>query len=73
MLLALGGALHLAPIDQTDFPLHRILDCGTGTGIWALEMGDLYPQAEVIGVDISPIQPHWVATNVKFELDDVSK
>lgn len=34
-------------------------------------MGDLYPQATVTGVDISPIQPTWVATNVKFELDDV--
>lgn len=32
MTLGLSGALHLAPIDRSDFPLHRILDCGTGTG-----------------------------------------
>lgn len=37
--LALGGKLFLAPI-QREGPL-RILDIGTGTGIWAIEMGKL--------------------------------
>ncbi|KAJ5096448.1 S-adenosyl-L-methionine-dependent methyltransferase [Penicillium alfredii] len=36
-----------------------ILDIGTGTGIWAIEMADEYPMTEVIGVDLSPIQPGW--------------
>jgi hypothetical protein len=35
-LLRTGGKLHLAPIG--DEP-QRILDVGTGTGIWAVEMG----------------------------------
>jgi hypothetical protein len=30
------GQLHMAPIPPNP---HRILDLGTGTGIWAIEMG----------------------------------
>ncbi|KAK4497349.1 hypothetical protein PRZ48_011800 [Zasmidium cellare] len=48
----------------------RILDVGTGTGIWAMEMGDLFPYAEIHGTDLSPVQPSWVPPNVKFEIDD---
>jgi methylase of polypeptide subunit release factors len=51
--------LHESPLDQP----HRILDIGTGTGIWAIEMADQYPMAEVIGTDLSPIQPEWVPAN----------
>ena len=29
-------------------------------------MGDAYPEAEVIGTDISPIQSTWVPPNVKL-------
>lgn len=36
-----------------------MLDVGTGTGIWALDFGDRHPNAQVIGVDISPMQPGW--------------
>ena len=34
------------------------------------DFADEYPSAEVIGTDVSPIQPTWVPPNVKFELDD---
>ena len=34
-------------------------------------MGDLYPSANILGVDLSPIQPEWVPPNVKFMVDDV--
>ncbi|PVI02860.1 S-adenosyl-L-methionine-dependent methyltransferase [Periconia macrospinosa] len=66
--LRLGGELHLAPIGPEP---GRILDVGTGTGIWAIDMGDKYPTAEILGNDISPIQPSLVPPNVKFEVDDV--
>ncbi|OIW23061.1 S-adenosyl-L-methionine-dependent methyltransferase [Coniochaeta ligniaria NRRL 30616] len=33
-------------------------------------VGDEYPEAEVIGIDLSPIQPNWVPPNVKFMVDD---
>ncbi|KAH8155688.1 uncharacterized protein LAJ45_00698 [Morchella importuna] len=48
----------------------KILDVGTGTGIWAIDMGEQYPSAEVIGTDLSPIQPSWVPPNVSFLIDD---
>ena len=67
-LLLLEGKLHLAPIPDS---VQKILDLGTGTGIWAIDMADRYPTAHVIGVDIAPIQPSWVPPNVVFELDDV--
>ncbi|KAK1640153.1 methyltransferase domain-containing protein [Colletotrichum phormii] len=63
------GKLYLAPIEQNK--THRILDIGTGTGIWAMGMGDLFPNAEILGNDLSANQPTWVPSNVKFEVDDV--
>lgn len=34
------------------------------------DFADQFPSAEVIGTDLSPIQPAWVPPNCKFELDD---
>ncbi|KAI8296510.1 Secondary metabolism regulator LAE1 [Colletotrichum sp. SAR 10_98] len=66
---SIGNKLFLAPLEKEK--VHRILDIGTGTGIWAIEMGDVFENAEIIGIDLSPIQPKWVPPNVKFEVDDV--
>lgn len=48
-----------------------ILDVGTGTGIWAIDMADQNASVSVIGVDLSPIQPEFVPPNCSFEVDDV--
>ncbi|EMT65771.1 S-adenosyl-L-methionine-dependent methyltransferase [Fusarium oxysporum II5] len=53
--------------------LKRVLDVGTGTVIWAIDFADEHPNVEVIGTDLSPIQPSWVPPNVKFELEDATK
>ena len=48
--------LHLFDQQLTTAPLRnptKILDVGTGTGDWAMAMGDEYPDAEVIGTDIA--------------------
>ncbi|EQB50869.1 hypothetical protein CGLO_09642 [Colletotrichum gloeosporioides Cg-14] len=66
---SIGNKLFLAPLEKEK--VHRILDIGTGTGIWSIEMGDVFENAEIIGIDLSPIQPKWVPPNVKFEVDDV--
>ncbi|TGZ78045.1 S-adenosyl-L-methionine-dependent methyltransferase [Ascodesmis nigricans] len=65
-----GGELYKAPISH-DPP--NVLDAGTGTGIWALDFGDLHPGSQVIGLDLAPIQPEWTFPNVKFECDDLEK
>ncbi|KAF7194911.1 Secondary metabolism regulator LAE1 [Pseudocercospora fuligena] len=65
--LRIDGKLHLAPVKDPA----RILDIGTGTGIWAIEAADKYENAEVYANDLSPIQPKWVPPNLTFEVDDV--
>ncbi|KAI7766391.1 hypothetical protein LZL87_014285 [Fusarium oxysporum] len=44
-----------------------------GTGIWAIDVADEHPEAEVLGVDLSPIQPGMVPLNCRFEIDDLEK
>lgn len=65
-VLLLKGQLARAPIGDPQ----RVLDIGTGTGIWAIEFAQMYPSAEVIGTDLSPIQPDFVPPNCRFEIDD---
>ncbi|KAL8650546.1 MAG: hypothetical protein Q9226_005101 [Calogaya cf. arnoldii] len=76
--VSLGGKLNLAPIPAD---AKRILDIGTGTGIWAIETGRNSPPStwKVISSlvltcnDLSPIQPKWVPPNVRFEVDNVEE
>ncbi|KAK2744822.1 hypothetical protein FQN57_004146 [Myotisia sp. PD_48] len=65
--LILSGKLYLAPISSE---IERILDIGTGTGGWVIDMAELFPDAHLIGNDLSPIQPRMVPPNVSFEVDD---
>ncbi|KAH6994740.1 S-adenosyl-L-methionine-dependent methyltransferase [Fusarium venenatum] len=67
LLLLLDGKLSLAHLNND---LEAILDIGTGTGN---DFADQYPNAEVIGTDLSPIQPSWVPPNVKFDLEDATR
>ncbi|KAL1961874.1 hypothetical protein VTN77DRAFT_954 [Rasamsonia byssochlamydoides] len=60
--------LFFAPIGPS---LQRVLDIATGTGIWAIDFADEYPAAEVIGNDLSPIQPSMVPPNLRFLVDDI--
>lgn len=66
LTMLLGDKLYEAPVENPS----DILDVGTGTGIWAIDMADTFPAAEVIGFDISPIQPTWVPPNCRFDIDD---
>ncbi|KAJ4090894.1 hypothetical protein NW761_007248 [Fusarium oxysporum] len=44
-LLTLRGSLALCP--KGDEAAKRVLDVGTGTGCWAIEYADAFPQSEV--------------------------
>ncbi|KZV85115.1 S-adenosyl-L-methionine-dependent methyltransferase [Exidia glandulosa HHB12029] len=48
----------------------RILDLGTGGGNWAIGMGQEFPDAEVVGVDLAPSTTRNPPPNVRFEFDD---
>jgi predicted RNA methylase len=37
--LTFDGALHICPAGRDGKPLKRVLDAGTGTGIWAMDFG----------------------------------
>ncbi|PVH70002.1 S-adenosyl-L-methionine-dependent methyltransferase [Cadophora sp. DSE1049] len=68
MMVNLCQRLHFALIGMN---LQNILDMSTGTGIWAIDMGDQYSSANILGVDLSPIQPTWVPPNVRYMVDDI--
>ncbi|KAH0424602.1 SAM dependent methyltransferase [Colletotrichum camelliae] len=75
MLLLMNNHLFGAPVEGKNL---KILDVGTGTGIWAMYVLHIMPirfvkeneDFHVIGIDISPIQPGWVPPNCQFFIDD---
>lgn len=66
LTLLLDNKLFLAPIEKPQ----KVLDVGTGTGIWAIDFADQFSSAEVIGTDLSDIMPSFVPPNCRFEIDD---
>jgi SAM-dependent methyltransferase len=58
---------YAAPIPDT---VHTILDIGAGSGRWAIEMAESFPQAQVVGVDIEfpPVTP---PSNCSFVLGNI--
>ncbi|KAI0014303.1 S-adenosyl-L-methionine-dependent methyltransferase [Xylariaceae sp. FL0662B] len=65
-----NGRLYFSPIGE--YP-QRILDFGTGIGSWAVEMAEKFPGAEVLGVDLSPIQPGFCPPNLRFHVDNIEE
>jgi SAM-dependent methyltransferase len=77
------GPHHLLALDlalEDALTPHHIIDLGTGTGVVALALAERYPEAEVVGVDLSPgmieearqkLSPE-LAGRVRFEVGDAS-
>ncbi|KAK6354210.1 hypothetical protein TWF730_008622 [Orbilia blumenaviensis] len=52
----------------------KILDCGYGSGAWAIEAAEKYPDAEIIAVDISPhLKPDETPGNLWCQVDDLNE
>jgi len=74
-LIPLGAAL-----DRLENPPSRVLDLGTGTGKAARVVARRFPEAEVVGVDLSPamigqaqeLLPGDLRGRVRFEVADAS-
>ncbi|OHE91812.1 hypothetical protein CORC01_12886 [Colletotrichum orchidophilum] len=71
-LLILDYKLGLAPPNENSIA-QRVLDIGTGTGLWAIDFGGEHPEAEVIGIGLTPVPTAFVPPNVKFEVDDAEE
>ena len=77
------GPHHLWALDlalEGASPPRHVLDLGTGTGVVALALAERYPEAEVVGIDLSPgmieearekVSPGF-AGRLRFEVGDAS-
>ncbi|KAG5656845.1 hypothetical protein KAF25_010398 [Fusarium avenaceum] len=67
-LLLLEDKLHLTPLATN---IQRVLDIGTGTDSrLCSDFADEHPNVEVVGTEISPIQPSWIPSNLQLEIED---
>ncbi|GER85073.1 hypothetical protein KTAU_37090 [Thermogemmatispora aurantia] len=71
VLRAILRGNYLAPIQQP----RRILDVGCGTGQWAFELAQQFPQAEVVGLDLEPTSAKAITppANYRFVQGDALK
>ncbi|KAF5669441.1 methyltransferase [Fusarium heterosporum] len=40
---------------------------------WDSDFADSFPDTQVIGTDVSPIQPGWIPPNLRFEIEDCTQ
>ncbi|KAF8636112.1 hypothetical protein AX17_003815 [Amanita inopinata Kibby_2008] len=78
LLYRIFGSHHFGPVAEVLAPTEdgrrrMVLDLCTGTGKWVMDMGHLFPEVLLRGVDIVPIATRYPLANVQFEIHDVSQ
>ncbi|KAI9451385.1 S-adenosyl-L-methionine-dependent methyltransferase [Russula earlei] len=63
----LDGKSFLAPLENPQ----TILDLGAGSGIWAIECAENFPDAQVIAVDLNRMLPRSAPSNFQFRQLDI--
>ncbi|KAF4635089.1 hypothetical protein G7Y89_g3016 [Cudoniella acicularis] len=69
-MASLHGKLYLSQLGPD---VKTVLDIGTGTGSWAIDFAKQHPNMQVLGTDISAIQPAYIPDNCSFILADAEK
>ncbi|KAG8885154.1 hypothetical protein FRB97_001972 [Tulasnella sp. 331] len=77
-----GSDLYIGPVGEVlakDLDANpggdkMIMDFGTGTADWAIDMAIRFPHVQVLGIDLSPIQPDpaGIPVNCRIEVDDLN-
>ncbi len=73
LLLALDGRLHTLPTAFLEGTSKKmiVLDVGTGSGRWAVELARKHKLSQVYGIDLLQVNPPDIPFNVIFETVDV--
>ncbi|KIM31825.1 hypothetical protein M408DRAFT_327244 [Serendipita vermifera MAFF 305830] len=50
-----------------------VLDLGSGSGVWCLDVANQFPQAQVVGIDITPNLRQTMPPNCKFEIWNINQ
>lgn len=69
-LRTLKGGLYKAPLGND---ISRVLDVGSGTGEWAIAMGEQFPDAQIIAMDLGIFPTSEAPDNVSFEIDNAEE
>ncbi|KAA1469194.1 S-adenosyl-L-methionine-dependent methyltransferase [Dentipellis sp. KUC8613] len=67
----IDGRLTPAPIENSN--PRRILELGAGSGAWAIQAAQQFPEAEVIASDINPLPSRPLPPNMRFERADLTQ
>ncbi|KAF8469337.1 S-adenosyl-L-methionine-dependent methyltransferase [Gautieria morchelliformis] len=68
----LGGRLSLAPLEKSTSPM-SILDMGCGSGAWAVQAAEQFPDADMLAVDLSMMPSRPLPPNLRFQILDLAK